>query len=68
MASGDTLAVFVPQNTEPPTATFAQMGARNAHPTLEYDASTEWATQFSSVLPRNYAGGGLTVTVHQAKK
>jgi hypothetical protein len=64
MASGDTLAVFTPLHNEPPAATFALLGVRNAHPTLEFDAATEWTAQFTSVLPRNYAGGGLTVTVH----
>lgn len=64
MASGDTLGVFGVLSNEPPSANFATLNLRNGHPVLEFDAATEETAQFSGVLPRNYAGGGLTVTVH----
>lgn len=64
MASGDTLAAFGVLSTEPPSSNFATLNLRNGHPVLEFDAGTEEAAQFSGVLPRNYAGGGITVTIH----
>lgn len=64
MASGDTLAVFVPYQNEPPSSNYATAGLRNGHPTLQFDDTTSWAAIFTSVLPRNYSGGGLTVSVH----
>lgn len=64
MATGDTLAIFTALNNEPPASNFATLNLRNGHPVLEFDAATEEAAQFSGVLPRNYAGNGITVTVH----
>lgn len=64
MASGDTLAIFTPYQNEPPSSNYATAGLRNGHPTLQFDDTTSWAAVFSAVLPRNYAGGGLTAYVH----
>ena len=64
MASGDTLAIFVPQMNEPPSANAATLDLRNFHPVLDL-ALTEIAI-FSFVLPRNYAGNGITVYMHYA--
>lgn len=60
MASGDTLAIFTPQANEPPSSNFATFDTRNAHPVLDFDDTTEEKAVFTGVLPRNYAGGGLT--------
>ncbi len=67
MASGETLATFSPLANEPPAATFATLDTRNSHPCLDFDdaAATESAV-FSFILPRNYAGGGITVYLHWA--
>ena len=65
MASGDTLFKFIPQSNEPPAANFATADTRNTtspHPLLDF-AIDEIAI-FSGVLPRNYAGGGVTVYLH----
>lgn len=62
MASGDTLAIFMPYANEPPASAYATLDLRNAHPVLDFDGSTDEEAVFTGVLPRNYAGGGLTIT------
>ena len=66
MATGDTLLVFGPQNNEPPASNPATLDTRNAHLTLDFDATTNEDAVFSSVMPRAYDGGGLTVYLHYA--
>ncbi len=66
MASGDTLLVIHPYQNEPPSATYATVGLRNGHPTLQFNDTVAWAAIFSGILPRHYAGGGLTVYLHYA--
>lgn len=64
MASGDTLLIFRPQDNEPPSSSFATFDTRNLHPVLDF-ALTEEAV-FSAVMPRSYAGGGITISLHYA--
>jgi len=64
MASGNTLLIFTPQCNEPPTANFATPDLRNSHPVLDF--AIDEIGIFSSVLPRHYAGGGLTIYLHYA--
>lgn len=64
MASGNSLVSFVPADNEPPTANYATLDVRNGHPVLDFDAATEEAAIFTAVLPRHYAGGGLTIYLH----
>lgn len=64
MASGDTLIAFGPRNAEFPSTNFAPLSSRNAHPVLLFDTTTQEIAFFTGVLPRNYAGGGITVYVH----
>jgi hypothetical protein len=66
MASGDTLAVFLPQANEPPSSNYATLDNRNQHPVLDFDASTNEDAVFSGVLPRAYGSSGLTVYLHWA--
>ena len=66
MASGDTLAILTPQNSEPLTANTATADTRNQHPVLDFDAATNESTVFSWVVPRHYAGGGSTSYAHYA--
>lgn len=62
--SGQTLLVFRPGQNEPPATNYALYGVRNGHPYLAFDTTTQWAAIFSSILPREYTGGGLTVVTH----
>lgn len=63
MASGDTLLVFTPLSSEPPATVYATVHTRNGHPVLDFDAATDEKAFFSDVLPRNYAGGGITAYI-----
>lgn len=66
MASGDTLAVFLPQSNEPPSANFATLDLRNGHPVLDFDGAANELAIFSGVMPQHYGGGGVTVLLHYA--
>jgi len=63
MASGDTLAVFTPLDNLPPASSYATLDTRNAYAVLDFDADADESAVFEGVMPRNYAGGGVTVTV-----
>ena len=64
MASGNTLLAFCPTDNEPPAAAYAALDLRNAHPVLDFDQNTDESAVFSGILPRHYAGGGITVYLH----
>lgn len=66
MASGDTLERFYATNNEQPSSNPATFDARNRHPVLDFDGATNQNAVFSSVLPQNYSGGGVTVYLHYA--
>ena len=66
MASGDTLMIFHPYNNEPPAANYATLDLRNQHPCLDFDKATNETAIFSAIMPRNYAGGGVSVYLHYA--
>lgn len=66
MASGDTLCVFFPNDNEAPAASYATYDTRNAHPCLDFDATADEEAVFTGILPRHYAGGGITVYLHYA--
>jgi hypothetical protein len=66
MASGNTLLQFTALHNEPPAANFATLDARNGHACLDFDPTTQEAAIFTGILPRNYAGGGITVYLHWA--
>lgn len=63
MASGDTLVVFTPLNNIPPSSNYATLDTRNGYPVLDFDDTTDEEAIFSAVMPRHYAGGGVTVTL-----
>lgn len=64
MASGNTLLTFTPLSSIAPSSLYANFNTRNGHLVLEFDASVDWATFFENILPRHYAGGGLTLYLH----
>ena len=64
MAAGDTLLVFTPRQNEPPATNPATDDERNGHPVLDFDATTNESAIFTGVMPRHYAGGGVTVYLH----
>lgn len=64
MASGDTIAIFKPQDNEPPAANYATRDSRNSHPVLDF--AIDEIGVFSHVMPRNYGGSGLTAYGHIA--
>jgi hypothetical protein len=63
MASGDTLAVFFPAMSEPPSSNYATFDTRNGVLVLDFDATTDESVDFPGFMPRHYDGGGITVTV-----
>lgn len=63
MASGQTLLVFNAQAGVPPAANAPQLDTRNNHLVWDFDAAVNEILDFESLLPRNYAGGGLTVAL-----
>ena len=62
--TGNTLAVFTAMNNEPPASNFATLDVRNNHVVLDFDDTTAEYAVFRGILPRHYAGGGITVYVH----
>lgn len=66
MASGNSLVVFHPHSNEPPLTNFATLDTRNNRPCLDFDDAADESAIFSAVLPRNYAGGGITVDLQVA--
>lgn len=63
MAAGDTLLILNPLNAEPPHVSGATFDVRNGRPVLDFDSSTKENAFFSTVLPRNYSGSGLTINI-----
>ena len=70
MASGDTLAVFFPQDGEPPATIYATLDTitgtsspAEAIAVLDFDDTTQEYMDFSGILPSNYDGGGITMAV-----
>jgi hypothetical protein len=63
MSSGDTLGAFMPSHNVAPVTAYAQFDTRNGRLVLDFDAATIESAMFPGVLSRNYAAGGITVTL-----
>lgn len=63
MASGDSLVLFTPAMSEPPASNYATFDTRNTVLVLDFDDSTDETVYFRGLMPRAYAGGGVTVTI-----
>lgn len=62
--TGETLVVFTPQHNQPPVTNYATVGFRNVgspHQFLDFDAVTQEIAVFAAKMPRNYAGGNVTI-------
>jgi len=64
MASGDTLYTITPESNQPPASAYATPDRRNGLLVLDFDADTDENAIFVGILPRHYAGGGITVYLH----
>ena len=64
MASGDTLLILTPHHNNPPDSNPATLDTRNDIPVLDFDADTDESAVFRAVMPRNYGGGGITLTLY----
>lgn len=71
MASGDSLFVLTPGAIDAPDATglapySVVAAATGQRPVLLYDDTADEDAIWSSVLPRHYGGGGLTIDIYAA--
>jgi hypothetical protein len=55
-----------PLVNEAPTSNYATLDSRNGHPTLDFDTTTQEAAVFSGIIPADYTGAGITVSVYCA--
>ena len=65
MASGQTLDYKVANSYEPPSSNAATPSKRGTTdiPVLEFAPGTDETALFGCYMPRNYGGGGVTVTI-----
>jgi hypothetical protein len=66
MASGDTILSWMAYSNEPPSASYATLDTRNQRPVLDFADSGSESGVFGAILPRHYAGGGITAYHHVA--
>lgn len=63
MASGDTLAIFLPQRYEPPATNYATLDVRNQHPCLDFDTTTQETAVWTGKMPAHYGAGNIVARV-----
>lgn len=52
-----------PVHNEPPSANYATLDTRNNRPVLDFDSATQETAIFTGILPSDYAGGGVSVSI-----
>lgn len=52
-----------PIHNEPPSANYATLDTRNNRPVLDFDTATQEAAIFTGILPSDYAGGGVSISL-----
>lgn len=63
MASGDSLLMFSPAAALLTASSIPGFDTRNGMLVLDFDDSTDEEVEFSGVMPRSYAGGGIDVVI-----
>lgn len=63
MASGDTLVSLFPRDYEPAPGKYATLDLRSTRPVLDFDAADPECANFTRIMPRQYGGSGVTVTI-----
>lgn len=64
MATGNWIALLLPNAVEPTSSAAATIDTRNAHPVIAFDATTDEEAMWTLGLPDFYSGGGLTVVTY----
>jgi hypothetical protein len=55
-----------PLDNEAPSSNFAMLDSRNGHPVLSFNDTTAQSAVFTLVMPNDYSGAGITVTLYWA--
>ena len=64
MASGDTLAVFVPLHNEPPATIAATLDIRNNRLALDFNDAADEEAVFTGIMPQHYSNAtGITIHI-----
>lgn len=63
MASGDTLISWEASQGIPGASAFPALVRRNNHMVLGFDDTTDETVYFEGIMPRHYAGGGVTISL-----
>ena len=64
MSSGDTLDKFTPHQHEPHTTNLATVDVVNERYLLDFADDSNNIAKFTSIMPQNYEGNGLTCKIH----
>lgn len=61
---GKPALAFTAASNQPPSSSFATLDTRNAHAVLDFSPTSQEYAIFAGVLPANYNGGSLRVTIY----
>ena len=66
MASGNTLFTLFPEDASFPSSNPGGPSTRNGTPIIAFNQTTAEGIFFVFIMPRHYAGGGITCTIYCA--